>query len=173
MQPQGFRCFDQKQHWTSHVVPWRTSALNPGVFLPLLALLLSYNFISTSSIFISVPLINSRTFHPKNVSPLSSTPRWFITVILLGNSRLVFVICIEVGKSNCWPLWSLWLALKWFLQLFCIQRCYIILLDGFCVFGFDVFGQSMFSNVFFKVVRCVWINNWYRNYTICMFYCVF
>lgn len=155
MQPQGFRCFDQKQHWTSHVVPWRTSALNPGVFLPLLALLLSYNFISTSSIFISVPLINSRTFHPKNVSPLSSTPRWFITVILLGNSRLVFVICIEVGKSNCWPLWSLWLALKWFLQLFCIQRCYIILLDGFCVWLWCFWSVHVLECVFQSCQMCL------------------
>lgn len=152
MQPQGFKCFDQKQHWASHIVPWRTSALNPGVFFFFCYGIISY--LHPASSFQSLSL--------------SSSPRWFITVILLGS----FVICIEVSKSNSWPLWSLWLVLKWFLQLFCIQICYIILLDGFCVFDFDVFGQSMFSNVFFKVVRCVWINNWYRNDTFCMFYCV-
>ncbi len=55
---QGFRCFDRNhQHWTSHIVPWRTLALNPGVFA-VSVIILFHIYIQHLHASISVPLIN-------------------------------------------------------------------------------------------------------------------
>lgn len=162
---QGFRCFDQNQHWTSHIVPWRTLALNPGVFA-ISVIILFHIYIQHLHACISVPLINRRKFHPENLcSPpisLSPTLRWFIAVILLGNSHSVFVICIEVRKSDFWPVWSLWLVVKWLLQKSAKMLNYLLRWHS-CVCFWSICVLECFSKNFYvfkhKTLH-MWGLNW-------------
>lgn len=146
MQPaRRYRRFDQKQQWISHIVPWRTSASNPGVSAIFGALLSRYFIVSTSSIFMYPfqSLLLRRKFHPENISspPPHYLPPWG-DLSLWSCSEIPTrffspVMCVDVERFDlCGWLWND------FCSCFVHKECWFTQFDGFCVFNFDVFGLS-------------------------------